>query len=118
MSSVLLFWFVALALVALALCVVARPLLRTAKLRGADSPRELDAATAVYRDQKRQLDEEFAAGTITAEERATAEQELVRRLGAEIAKQPGSTAEQTAQTPWIAIVVLVAVVPVASVLMY
>src|SRR5213083_1243352 len=47
-----------------------------------------------------------------------AQEELVHRLGAEIAKQPSATAAGATRTPWIAIVVLVAVVPVASVLLY
>jgi cytochrome c-type biogenesis protein CcmH len=118
MISVVLFWFVALALVAATLVVLARPLLRGGKPRQDAAPPELDAATAVYRDQKRQLDDDLAAGAISANEHATAQEELVHRLGAEIAKQPSATASGATRTPWIAIVALVAVVPVASVLLY
>src|SRR6266480_5787278 len=117
MIFVVLFWFVALALVAATLVVLARPLLRGGKPRQDAAPPELDAATAVYRDQKRQLDDDLAAGAITANEHAAAQEELVHRLGAEVAEQPNATAGAT-HTPWIAIVVLVAVVPVASVLLY
>jgi cytochrome c-type biogenesis protein CcmH len=118
MVSTLLFWFIALALVAATLIVLARPLLRGGKPRQDAAPPELDATTAVYRDQKRQLDDDLAAGAITATEHAVAQEDLVHRLGAEIAKQPSSSAAGATQTPWIAIVVLVAVVPLASVLLY
>ena len=118
MISVVLFWFIALALVAATLVVLARPLLRGGKPRQDAAPPELDATTAVYRDQKRQLDDDLAAGAISASEHAAAQEELVHRLGAEIAKQASATAAGATRTPWIAIVVLVAVVPVASVLLY
>jgi cytochrome c-type biogenesis protein CcmH len=118
MVSALLFWFIALALVAATLVALARPLLRGGKPQEDAAPPEFDATAAVYRDQKRQLDDDFAAGAITANEHAAAQEELVHRLGAEIAKQPSATAAGVTHTPWIAIVVLVAVVPVASVLLY
>ncbi|HYT97156.1 MAG TPA: c-type cytochrome biogenesis protein CcmI [Casimicrobiaceae bacterium] len=118
MISILLFWFIALALVAAMLIVLARPLLRGGKPRQDAAPPELDATTAVYRDQKRQLDDDLAAGAVTASEHAAAQEELVHRLGAEIAKQPSAAEAGATRTPWIAIIVLVAVVPVASVLLY
>ncbi len=118
MVSTLLFWFIALALVAATLIVLARPLLRGGKPRQDAAPPELDATTTVYRDQKRQLDDDLAAGAITANEHAVAQEELVHRLGAEIAKQPSATETGATHTPWIAIVVLVAIVPVASLLLY
>src|SRR5438105_5010634 len=118
MVSTLLFWFIALALVAATLVALARPLLQGGKPQENAAPPELDAAAAVYRDQKRQLDDDFAAGAITANEHAAAQEELVHRLGAEIAKQPSATAAGATHTPWIAIVALVAVFPVASVLLY
>src|SRR5437016_8601798 len=114
MASNLLFWFIALALVAATLVALARPLLRGGKPRQDAAPPELDATAAVYRDQKRQLDDDLAGGAISANEHAAAQEELVHRLGAEIAKQPSATAAGATHTPWIAIVVLVAVVPVAS----
>src|SRR5690349_4664585 len=118
MFSAALFWVIALAVVAATLVVLARPLLRGGKPIGDEAPPEMEAATAVYRDHKRQLDADLAAGAITTTEHAAAQEELVHRLGAEIAKRPSATAAGEARTPWIAIVVLVAIVPVASVLMY
>ena len=118
MLSIALFWVVALALVAATLFVLARPLIRGGKPLTESAPPEMDAASAVYRDQKRQLDDDLAAGTITAAEHAAGEQELVHRLGAEIAKRPTAAASGATHTSWIAIVVLVAVIPVASLLLY
>ena len=118
MVSTLLFWFIALALVAATLVALARPLLRGGKARQDAAPPEMDATTTVYRDQKRQLDDDLAAGAITVNEHAVAQEELVHRLGAEIAKQPGATEAGATHTPWIAVVVLVAIVPVASILLY
>src|SRR5262245_49356882 len=114
MAPVWLFWLVALGLIALTLAVLARPLLRSGKPEPRTAPDEIDATSAVYRDQKRQLDDDLAAGAISADEHARAQDELVRRLGSEIAKQPSATAAAPSRTPWIAVVVLVAIVPVAS----
>src|SRR5204863_6323500 len=61
---------------------------------------------------------DLGAGAIPAAEHAVAQEELVHRLGAEIAKQPGAIEAGATRTPWIAIILLVAVVPVASVLLY
>ena len=118
MVSTALFWIVALAVVATTLVVLARPLLRGGKPVADAAPPEMDAATAVYRDQKRQLDVDLAAGAISTTEHEAAQEELVHRLGAEIAKRPTATEAGDTRTPWIAIVVLVAIVPVASVLLY
>ncbi|HEY2817093.1 MAG TPA: c-type cytochrome biogenesis protein CcmI [Casimicrobiaceae bacterium] len=118
MFSVALFWVIALAIVSATLVVLARPLLRGGKPTGDDAPPELDATTAVYRDQKRQLDADLAAGAITTAEHTAAQEELVHRLSAEIAKRPSATEAGEARTPWVAIVVLVAIVPVTSVLLY
>src|SRR4051812_15826017 len=118
MLSITLFWIIALALVAATLYIIARPLLRGGTPLTHAAPPELDAATAVYRDQKRQLDADLAAGAITEVEHTAAEEELVHRLGAEIAKRPGAAEAGDTRTPWIAVVVLVAVVPGASVLLY
>ena len=118
MFSVALFWVIALVIVAATLVVLARPLLRGGRPTGDSAPPELDATTAVYRDQKRQLDADLAAGAITTAEHTAAQEELVHRLGAEIAKRPSATEAGEARTPWVAIVVLVAIVPVTSVLLY
>ncbi len=117
MAPAWLFWLVALGLIALTLVVLARPLLRDGKTEQ-KAPEEIDAASAIYRDQKRQLDDDLATGAIGADEHARAQEELVRRLGSEIAKQSSANAAVPSRMPWIAAIVLVAIVPVASLLLY
>src|SRR5262245_43400046 len=118
MVPVVLFWLVALGLVAATLFVLARPLIRGGKPEHDASPPEMSAASAIYRDQKRQLDDELATGAMTTTEHALAQEELVHRLGAEIAKQPSAAATGPTRTPWTAIIVLVSLIPVVSVLLY
>ena len=55
-----------------------------ARGRAGRSAGGLAAATAIFRDHKRQLDADLAAGAITAPEREAALDELASRLGAEI----------------------------------
>ena len=83
MSSTVLFWLIAFALVVATLAVLVVPLLRRSPAR--TRPAETDAAAAIYRDQSRQLDDDVAAGVISADERERAHEELVARLGDELA---------------------------------
>ena len=82
MPSAALFWLVAVALCAATVAAIVWPLLRTRGPRGDAS--EDSATTGVYRDQKRQLDAELAAGAITAEEHDVALRELSGRLAQEL----------------------------------
>ena len=66
MGAASLFWLVALLLVGMTVAALVWPLLRH-RARSVES--EDVATTDVYRDQKRQLDAEWAAGVITREER-------------------------------------------------
>ena len=66
MPSAALFWLVALLLAAGTVAALVWPLLRARP--HALAPDEA-VATGVYRDQKRQLDDELAAGAITRAER-------------------------------------------------
>ncbi|MGE5089264.1 MAG: c-type cytochrome biogenesis protein CcmI, partial [Candidatus Levyibacteriota bacterium] len=70
MPIVPLFWIVALLLVAAVLAAIVWPLLRAGV--GDRGGGEANATTSVYRDQKRQLEDEYAAGAISAEERDAA----------------------------------------------
>ena len=120
MSIVPLFWIVALLLVAAVLAALVRPLLRGGA--GDRTGGEADAATSVYRDQKRQLDDEYAAGAISIEEHDVAVDELARRLSAEIdqapttATKPEAAAASRVRYGWA--LVLVFAVPVASIALY
>ena len=76
-----LFWLVALLLAAATVTALVWPLLRA---RPNLSPLDEGAATDIYRDQKRQLDDELAAGAITRAERDAQLDEIAARLGAEL----------------------------------
>ena len=120
MPIVPLFWIVALLLVAAVLAAIVWPLLRNRS--GDRAGGEADAATSVYRDQKRQLDDEYAAGAISVEERDAAVDELAARLSAEIDQataapaKPGAVATSRARYVWA--LVLVFAVPVTSIALY
>ena len=95
MASSPIFWLVAFALVAGILAWIVTPLLRrTASL---DAPEDVSATTAVYRDHKRQVEADFAAGAITAEERDAALAELTRRFGEELAQAGSRLGCETAE---------------------
>lgn len=110
------FWALALALVLATLAALVVPLLRTRARR--EGPAPDDAAAAVYRDQKRQLDADFAAGAIGEEERAAAEAEIVARLGAELSAAPQPDAAEAGRAPWIVAIAIVAIVPAAALVAY
>lgn len=115
MTPTLLFWAFALVLTLASVAALAVPLLRA---RPRTAPGDDDASAAIFRDQKRQIDEEFAAGAITAEERDAAHAELVARLSAELgAAEPGKPAA-AGRAPWIAAITLVAILPAAALIAY
>jgi cytochrome c-type biogenesis protein CcmH len=116
MTPTLLFWLAVLVLVAATLTALVWPLVRRGA-RGA-GPAEMTAAQSVYRDQKRQLDADLAAGAITAAEHDLAQEELIGRLGAEIAGQPMADTGAAPRTSRWAVPVLIAAIPVASVVAY
>jgi len=110
------FWALALALVLATLAALVVPLLRSRARR--EGPAPDDAAAAVYRDQKRQIDADFAAGAIGEEERAAAEAEIVARLGAELSAAPQPDAAAAGRAPWIVAIAIVAIVPAAALVAY
>lgn len=122
----LLFWSIATLLVALTLGMLLWPLLRTRHV--AVAPDDDTAAIAVYRDQKRALDAECAAGAITTAERDATLAELARRIsedvvatGQALAPSPASGAGTAAPAPkraWAFALVLVLLVPAAAFTLY
>lgn len=116
MSSTVLFWLIAFALVVATLAVLVVPLLRSAP--ALTRPGESDAATAIYRDQSRQLDEDVAAGVISADERERAHEEIVARLGDELAVPPAPSPTASPRAAWIAAIVIVALLPATALLAY
>ena len=113
-----LFWIVALLLVAAAVAALVWPLLssRTARAPAADD----GASASVYRDQKRQLDDELGAGAITRAERDRQLDEIAARLGAELDASAGtpSAPPRSTRASYVTALVLVAVIPVAALALY
>ena len=110
-----LFWLVALLLVAGTVAALVWPLLRG---RSSPSPEDDSAATNVYRDQKRQLDDELAAGAMTRAERDAQLDELSARLGAELAAASPPAPRTSPRSSYIAALILVAVIPASALLLY
>ena len=122
----LLFWFIATLLVALTLGMLLWPLLRARHV--AVAPDDDTAAIAVYRDQKRALDSECAAGAITTSERDTTLAELARRISEDVAAPVPSSASSLASAAsaappaprraWALAVAILLLVPAASFTLY
>jgi len=111
----LLFWSLAVLLLAVTLALLIPPLLR--RHRPTAAP-DFDAATiAVYRDQKRALDSDLASGTLALAERDAAVLELSRRLGEEIGTEKRASASQPRRA-WPLAIALLALIPLAAVLLY
>ncbi len=122
----LLFWSIATLLVALTLGMLLWPLLRGHHV--AIAPDDDTAAIAVYRDQKRALDAECAAGTITPSERDATLAELARRVSEDVAAtvqapppSPPSAESAAAPAPkraWVLALALMLLVPAAAFTLY
>ena len=122
----LLFWSIATLLVALTLGMLLWPLLRGHHV--AIAPDDDTAAIAVYRDQKRALDAEYAAGTIAPSERDAALAELARRVSEDVAATvqappPSPAAAESAAAPapkraWMLALALMLLVPAAAFTLY
>ncbi len=117
MNPTPLFWLAALAIVVMALAALLWPLLRR-HARDDAAPETLTAATSVYRDQKRQLDADLAAGAIGADEHQAALDELASRLGAEMAEATDVAPVGLSRAPWVAALALVAIIPAAALVGY
>ena len=115
MNSPPLFWLFAFVLALGVLAALVRPLMRQ---RRSEAPEDEAAATAIFRDHKRQLDAEFAAGTLSVAERDAAQAELVARFGTELGHEPAAAARSSGRSRWIAAIVLVAVLPAVAGLLY
>jgi len=118
----LLFWFIATLLVALTLGMLLWPLLRARQ--AAVAPDDDSAAIAVYRDQKRALDVECAAGAITTSERDATLAELARRVSEDVAVPASPPASAPSSAPpaprraWALAITLLLLVPAASFTLY
>jgi cytochrome c-type biogenesis protein CcmH len=113
MHILLLFWLAALAIVAAALAALVAPLLRRRAANATDTP-----AAAIYRDEKRQLDDELAAGAITAPEHAQAIDELASRLAGELQAAPRAERLHAPRAGWRWALGLALAFPVVAVGLY
>lgn len=116
MSTSVLFWIIAFAVVAATLAALVIPLLRAPTPR--PRPAEADAATAIYRDQTRQLEEDVASGVVRADERDAARDEIVARLGAELSTPSAPAPASSPRSAWIAAIAIVALLPSVALVGY
>jgi cytochrome c-type biogenesis protein CcmH len=112
-----LFWLLAAALLLASLCVLLWPLLRTR--RNAAVPDAESAGIAVFRDQKRAVDADFASGAISAAERDVVLSDLAQRVADEVGAAP-RTAPSGAmpRQSWPLAIALLVAIPVLSIVLY
>jgi cytochrome c-type biogenesis protein CcmH len=92
------------------------PLLRRSAT--VDAPADRSAVTAVFRDHKRQIEDEYAARTITAEERDAALADLTKRFGQELGEDVPPVRADAGKSRFLVALVLAACVPVVAGTMY
>ena len=113
----LLFASLATLLVVATLALLLVPLLRAR--RAGEAPGAEAAAAAVYRDQKRALDAEYADGVISAEEREAAMAELAHRLAEDVERpRERSAPALPRRSAWVLAGVLLVLIPAAAVVLY
>lgn len=121
------FIVVATLMLLVALAFVLVPLFRRrTPVSVADSINLSDAASnvAVFRSAKREIEDEFSRGVISAEERDSALNELSQRLVDEVPEAPGDhttvapTITGSRRAPWWLMGVLGALIPLAAVSIY
>ena len=100
-----------------ALSFVLVPLVRTRNTGRGDFSASV-SNVAVFRSQKREIDDDFARGAITTEERDFALNELSRRLVDEVPDAVPVVSTQTAARPWWLVALFAVLFPVAAALLY
>jgi cytochrome c-type biogenesis protein CcmH len=90
------FWIVATLMLLVALAFVLVPLLRT---QAAAGPSAREANLAVFRGQRREIDDDVANGVLPAGARDEALRELVDRVDAEV--PPTASQPATGKKPWL-----------------
>jgi cytochrome c-type biogenesis protein CcmH len=111
-----LFWFLAATLLVGATTVLVWPLLRAR--RGATA-RDADAAAiAVFRDQKRAVDDDFASGVLTGAERDTVLADLAQRVAEEVGSPRAPARDSLPRRTWPLAIVLLLAIPILAVALY
>jgi cytochrome c-type biogenesis protein CcmH len=108
-----LFWAICAALAALALALVLRPLLAR---RGAAGVSRREANIAIYRDQRRELDADLAAGKLAPAEHEKARAELEARLLEDV--DAAADEPRAPRGGWRAAVLVGLAVPLAALAIY
>lgn len=112
-----LFWFLAAALLVGATTVLVWPLLRTR--RGATVQDADAAAIAVFRDQKRAVDEDFTSGVVTGAERDIVLADLAQRVAQEVGSPQSAPArDPITRRSWRVAVALLLAIPILAVVLY
>jgi len=112
------FWIIAVALIAAALLFILPPLLR--RPEHAPEPVDRDRLTvAIYQDQMAELESDLRSDTITQDQYEVGRQELERRLLDDVPQAPGQTQASGGKPAgrWSAVMVGIAV-PVLVVILY
>lgn len=114
-TTVTLFILIAALMVVVALAFVWWPLLRSPR-----EPTPVESSTsnlAVYRDQQREIADEYARGLIGEQEKITAEHELLHRVAEDVStNQQQSPAPQ--RRPWLIALAITIAVPTLASLFY
>jgi cytochrome c-type biogenesis protein CcmH len=121
MSAAIVFWLIAALIVLVTLGVLLRALL--ARPADAVAPGPDRASIAIFRDERRELDDDLAGGAIDAATHARLADELAARLGREVAATPGtadaaSVSEAARRAPLVTAIALAVLVPVAIAITY
>ncbi len=116
MPSAVVFWIVAALVVIVTLGVLLRALL--ARHPADEAPADDSASVAIFRDQKRQLDEDLGNGVIDSAEHARMQEELAKRLGHEVDHPAPAARPTTTRARWIVAVALIVIVPITAGALY
>jgi cytochrome c-type biogenesis protein CcmH len=113
----LVFWFLAAALLLATLGALLWPLLRTH--RSGPVPDAESAAIAVFRDQKRAVDADFASGAISSAEHDVVLSDLAHRVADEVGARPRTDATRMMPRPsWMLAIGLLVSIPVLAIVLY
>ena len=117
-QTVLIFSIVALLMVVVALAFVVVPLLR--ERAQAEPVSDAGSNVAIYKSQRRELDEELARGAINQTEHKAALAELSARVVEEVPEQQMVSAASLAvnKRPWWLVTLLAVAMPLSAVVLY